>query len=100
MDYIYIFFIVIHRYNNLVLLNPATLLDILKCFRIVQGTNTEICFVIFDRNQSALLNRKLPQGDLLQKTSELYIHSNKTSQTEQKTGLSLHFFYIIRINKI
>lgn len=58
-----------------------------------------LCY--FDRNQSALLNRKLPQGDLLQKTSELYIHSNKTSQTKQKTRLSLHiFFYIIRINKI
>lgn len=52
-----------------------------------------LCY--FDRNQSALLNRKLPQGDLLQKTSELYIHSNKTSQTEQKTGLSLHFFFTL-----
>lgn len=50
---------------------------------LFQGTNTEICFDIFDRNQSALLNRKLPQGDLLQKTSELYIHSNKTSQNKQ-----------------
>lgn len=51
-----------------------------------------LCY--FDRNQSALLNRKLPQGDLLQKTSELYIHSNKTSQTKQKTRLSLHIFFL------
>lgn len=56
-----------------------------------------LCY--FDRNQSALLNRKLPQGDLLQKTSELYIHSNKTSQTEQETELSLHFFTLLELTK-